>query len=133
MKKEHVFIIICLVVIISVAVIFYLWQDALTLSTGSDYWDRPEITGVMFQTGNATISVMNVGLYTFGISEVLVDNVKKPVLATGGSLTGSGPYDLDPGESATITIGLSWTSGIHYKFEVITTGLMRARASAAAP
>jgi hypothetical protein len=133
MKKEHVFIIICLVVIISVAVIFYLWQDALTLSMGSDYWDRPEITGVTFQTGNATISVMNVGLYTFGISEVWVDNVKKPVLATGGSLTGSGPYDLDPGESGTITIGLSWTSGIHYKFEVITTGSMSARASAAAP
>jgi len=114
-------------------VIFYLWQDALTLSMGSDYWDRPEITGVTFQTENATISVMNVGLYTFSISEVWVDDVTKPVLATGGSLTGSGPYDLDPGESGTITIRLSWTSGINYRFEVITTGLMRARTSAAAP
>jgi len=66
---------------------------------------------------------MNVGLHTFSISEVRVDDYTKPVLATGGSLTGSGPYDLDPGESGTITISLSWTSGIPYIFEVITTGL----------
>jgi len=78
------------------------------------------ITGVTFQTGNSTISVQNTGTVTLSISSVTVNDVQKTVLATGGSITGSGPYDLAKGASGTITISLSWASGIKYTFAVLT-------------
>lgn len=54
------------------------------------------------------------------IPSVTVDGVTMTILATGGNLTGSGPYELDYLASGTITISLSWTSRNNYTFAVKT-------------
>jgi len=42
-------------------------------------------------------------------------------LSMRGYFTGAGAYELAAGDSGTITIGLSWTSGNNYTFAVITS------------
>ena len=126
MKKANVFIILCLVVIIvSVAVTAYLRAHPRVTFTPSKTCIT--ITDVTFQTGTATIYVTNMAWpfppeedWKVSISSVTVDGVPKTILATGGSLTGSGPYELDYEASGTITISLSWTSGNNYTFAVKT-------------
>ena len=120
MKKATVFISLCLVVIVVSGVIAYLYLSQPITMTPT--YEELRITGITFQTGNATISVMNIGTVALSISSVRVDYVTKTILATGGSLTGSGPYELACcGARGTITISLSWTSGNNYTFMVITT------------
>ena len=124
-KVQKVVISLCIVVIVASSVIAYVFLFHWPYEFSYCCTEELTITGVTFQTGNATISVINTGVRASSISSVEVDDVAKTVLATGGDLTGSGPYDLEPGERGTITIGLSWTSGISYTFAVITTEGMK--------
>ena len=96
MKKADVFILLCLVaIIVSVTVIAYLLIPKRLFTPSKAF---TKITDVTFQTGNATIYVTCTGWpfpteedWKVGISSVTVDGVTKTILATGGSLTGSGP------------------------------------------
>jgi len=118
MKKAYVFIILCLVV--ASGVIAYHLSAPCTTTV----WPICKaliIMGVTFHTGSATIFLYaNTRIKALSISGVRVNNVTKTVLATGGSLTDSGPYDLAERAEGTITISLSWTSGNNYTFEVRT-------------
>jgi len=130
-KVEMVLISLCIVVIVASSVIAYVVLVPKSLEIPLCCTGELTITGVTFQTGNATISLTNIGVSALSISSVKVNNVTKTVLATGGSFKGSGPYDLEPGESGTITIRLSWTSGNTYTFVVTTKwGKLTHRATA---
>ena len=125
MKKANVVIILCLVVtIVSAAVIVYSLIPKRTFTPSKVF---VKITDVTFQTGTATIYITNTAHpfpseedWQVSISGVTIDGVPKTIVATGGSLTGSGPYELDYLASGTITISLSWTSENNYTFAVTT-------------
>ena len=91
MKKGILFISLCLVLIVVRGLIAYTYRVQFPPFRARELL---VIKGVTFQTGNATLSVVNDGYFRISIEGVYVDDEIKTVLATGGSLEGSGPYDL---------------------------------------
>jgi len=108
--------IILIAVTVAVSIAVAAWMGALTFTFMKT--EELKITGVTWQTGNATISVTNTGANALTISSVTVDDVAKTP-TYGGSIGSDG--SLAKGASGTITVSFSWTSGYKYTFAVLTT------------
>lgn len=108
--------IILIAVTVAVSIAVAAWMGALTFTFMKT--EELKITGVTWQTGNATISVTNTGASALTISSVTVDDVAKTP-TYGGSIGSDG--SLAKGASGTITISFNWQSGLKYTFAVLTT------------
>jgi len=108
--------IILIAVTVAVSIAVAAWMGALTFTFMKT--EELKITGVTWQTGNATISVTNTGANALTISSVTVDDVAKTP-TYGGSIGSDG--SLAKGASGTIRVSFSWTSGYKYTFAVLTT------------
>jgi len=109
--------IILIAVTVAVSIAVAAWMGALTFTFMKT--EELKITGVTFQTGNATITVTNTGANTYTVSGVTIDDVSATVLVWGGSFAAD--HSLAKGASGTITISHSWTSGYKYTYAVLTT------------
>ena len=121
--------IILIAVTVAVSIAVAAWMGALTFTFMKT--EELKITGVTFQTGNATISVTNTGANALTVSSVTVDDVAKTPIY-GGSFASDN--SLAKGASGTLTVSFSWISGYKYTFAVLTTsGNKYAYTTTAAP
>jgi len=104
--------IILIAVTVAVSIAVAAWMGALTFTFMKT--EELKITGVTFQTGNATIAVTNTGADTLTISSATIDDA--------AGTTADLPMDLAKGAPATITLtSFSWQSGSKYTFALLTT------------
>ena len=109
--------IILIAVTVAVSIAVAAWMGALTFTFMKT--EELRITGVTFQTGNATIACTNTGADTLTVSSVTVDDVSKTPTYDGDF--DDAAHSLAKGKSGTLTISFAWVSGSKYTFAVLTS------------
>ena len=104
--------IILIAVTVAVSIAVAAWMGALSFNFMGT--EQMQFTNSAIGTANANITVRNSGSGDLSIQEVRVDGNTAAISITP-------PYLLVKGNSVTITVTKSFSSGVQYEFTVITT------------
>jgi len=117
--------IILIAVTVAVSIAVAAWMGALTFTFTKT--EELKITGILWGTNYANLTVTNTGASDLTISSVKVDQA-----ATTGTIEGKSiptdTYTLAKGATKTLQIyntgspAVAWTSGTKYTFAVLTAG-----------
>jgi flagellin-like protein len=103
--------IILIAVTVAVSIAVASWMGALTFTFTKT--EELKITSMTFGTGTIVLSVKNSGTSKVTVSSAKLNDAAATI-ATGSDL------EYDAGDTGTITLTASWTSGNKYKVELLS-------------